>query len=213
MKNKHKTLLAAFVVLLGVAIVLWVQRDPATQSPQLGSTANQPATVAEDPAQRPPAAQTVQPVAGSSALAAHPKKFDDMDVLGRIAIKNEIAKQDLPTIFKAMLDAERMEHDDLKQMHLKTTFANALRTKKPTPEFLEQLYGFITNAGNSEFERQLVIGALEGAGSKEAVDLLIRVASSASDKKIKTSAGALAGVGADGRGGPELLPMLERTGK
>ena len=128
-----------------------------------------------------------------------------------MAIKREIAKQDLPAIFRAMLDAERVEHDDLKQMHLQTTFTNALTIKKPTPEFLEQMYEFIINPANSKFERDLLIGALEGAATKESVDLLLRVASTATDKKIRTSAATLAGVGAGGRGGPELSPMLERT--
>lgn len=211
MKTKHAIILGAFVLLLTVAIALWLQKEPPSESPQLGIAASQTATVAAEPVQASPVERTPKPVAPSNFSGSPQKKFDDMDVLGRIAIKDEIAKQDLPAIFKAMLDADRVEHDDLKQMHLQTTFSNALSMKKPTPEFLEELYGFITNGANSEFERQLLIGALEGSGTKEAVDLLIRVASTATDKKIKTSAAALAGVGAGGRGGPELSPMLERT--
>ncbi len=121
----------------------------------------------------------------------------------------EIEKRDLPAIFQAMIDAERLEHDSRKQLHLQTAFAGALRQKKPTPEFLEQLYEFLTNSVNSE--RQLLIGALASAATKETVDLLLRVANTAPEQKIRESAGSLSGVGAGGRGGPELSPALERA--
>jgi hypothetical protein len=134
-----------------------------------------------------------------------------MGVLEQEAVMDEIAKKDLPAIVQAMLDAERVEHDDLKQMHLKTVLAIAIRSQKPTPEFLEQLYGFITNGANSKYERDLLIGALDGAGSKETVDLLIRIANTARDQKTRTSAATLSAMGSLGQNGSELSPILERT--
>ena len=127
----------------------------------------------------------------------------------------EIKKQDLPEIFRAMNDANRVEHDDLKQMHLQTVFANALRSKKPSPEFLEQMYGFIANrAANSDFERHLLIGALNEAATKETVDLLLRVAKTVPDPEMRGAAATLSGVGSSTNlNGPELSPMLERTWK
>jgi len=211
MKTNHQIILGAFVVLLGVAIALWLQNDPPSESPQTGNSPSQTATVAAEPVKAPPTVHALDPVPATNASVTAQKKFNEMDVLARIAIKDEIAKQDLPAIFQAMIDAKRVEQDSRKQMHLKTTFANALSQKTPTPEFLEQLYGFVTNDANSPFERQLVIGALQSAATKETVDLLLRVARSAQEQKIRESAGSLAGVGAGGRGGPELSPALERV--
>ena len=134
-----------------------------------------------------------------------------MGVLERIAIKDEIAKQDLPAIFQAMLDAERVEHDDLKQMHLKTTFVGAFLRKKPSPEFLEQMYGFVTNPANSQFERDLLIGALEGAATKESVELLLRISKNAPEEKTRQSASTLSGAASNSLTERDVLPLLERT--
>jgi HEAT repeat protein len=134
-----------------------------------------------------------------------------MAVTERNAIRENIGAQALPVIFQAMLDAERVEHDSLKQMGLQTTFAGALKNKQPTPEFLQQLRMFLLDSSNSNFERQLVIGALEHAATRETVDLLLEVARTSGEKSIAQSAGSLAGVGSIGHGGPELLPALEKT--
>ena len=189
--------------LLIAGIALWLQKTTLSAQTPPVDPAGQPPTVA--PAAAP------SPTKATPSTASPKKKFADMGVLEEKAIVDEIRKQDLPAIFQAMLDAERVEHDDLKQMHLKTTFAGALMLKKPSPEFLEQLYGFVTNSANLKFERDLLIGALEGAATKESVELLLRIANNAPDLETRQSAAALAGVGAGGRGGPELSPMLERT--
>ena len=135
-----------------------------------------------------------------------------MSVLEEDAIMAEIKKQDLPAIFQAMLDAKRVEHDSRKQMHLQTVFAGAFLRKKPSPEFVEQMYGFITNPANSDFERHLLIGALEEAATKETVELLLRVTKTAPEEKFRNAAATLSGVGASTNlNGPELSPILERT--
>ena len=134
-----------------------------------------------------------------------------MGVLERGAILTEIGKQDLPLIFQAMLDAKRVEQDSRKQMHLQTTFSNALMLKKPSPEFLEQLYGFVTNSANLKFERDLLIGALKGAATKESVELLLRIANNAPDLETRQSAATLSSVGSNSLSEREVLPLLERT--
>ncbi len=134
-----------------------------------------------------------------------------MGVLERSAILDEIAKQDLPAIFQAMLDAKRVEQDSMKRMDLQTTFSNAFLRKKPSPEFQEQMYEFVTNSANLKFERDLLIGALEGAATKESVELLLRIANNAPDLETRQSAATLSGVGTLGHDGPELSPILERT--
>lgn len=135
-----------------------------------------------------------------------------MSVLEEQAVMAEIKKGDLPAIFQAMLDAKRVENDSRKQMHLKTVFAGAFMRKKPSPEFVEQMYGFIINPANLEFERELLIGALESAGTKETLDLLLRVANTAPGKKMRNSVAALSGVASSSNlRRSELSPTLERT--
>ncbi len=134
-----------------------------------------------------------------------------MDVLEANAVLTEIAKQDLPAIFQAMLDAERVEHDELKQMHLQSTLATALRRKTPSPEFLAQLQAFVASSSNLKFERELLIGALESASTKETVELLVKIAANAPEKEIRIAAGTLAGVGDSGKGGAALSPVLEKV--
>jgi len=212
MKAKYKIILGALVAALGVAVVLWTLKTSSSQSPRPDNPAIQAAMVASDPLQARPAEQQPQPPSVSNAPVSPQKKFKDMGVLEEMAIMAEIRKQDLPAIFQAMLDANRVEHDDLKQMHLQTVFANALRRKKPSPEFMEQMYGFIANrAANSDFERHLLIGALNEAATKETVDLLLRVANAAPNPEMRGAAAALSGVASSSLNGPELSPMLERT--
>lgn len=211
MKTKHKIILGAFMLLVGVAIAMWLNRDQPLQSAQTENSANRPATATADPVQAPPPMQQSQPVPRLHTPVNSQKKFADMDRLESMAITSEIAKRDLPAIFQAMIDAKRVEQDSLKQLSLKIDFSNALRMKKPSPEFMEQLYGFINDRANSEFERELLIGALESAATPETVDFLIRVAGTSTDKKMRESAASLGGLGTNGLSGSELSPILERT--
>ncbi len=153
------------------------------------------------------------PAATPSAPTSPGKKFKDMTLHEEKAVMDEIKKRDLPAIFQAMIDAKRVENDSRKQLHLQTVFSNALMAKKPSPEFLEQMYGFITNSANSEFERHLLIGALESASTKETVELLLRVAKTAPDEKFRKAAATLSGVGSNSLTEREVLPQLERTWK
>jgi hypothetical protein len=189
--------------LLIAGIALWLQKTTLSAQTRPVDPAGQPPTVA--PAAAP------SPTKATPSTGSPKKKFPEMGVLERGAILTEIGKQDLPLIFQAMLDAKRVEQDSRKQMHLQTTFSNALMLKKPSLEFLEQLYGFVTNSANLKFERDLLIGALEGAATKESVELLLRIANNAPDLETRQSAATLSGVGTLGHDGPELSPILERT--
>ena len=210
MKKQNKIILGALVVLLGVAIAFWPRKNAPLGSVRPTQTSGQSLGAATTVPSVPSAAGQSQPKAIPSA-ASPQKKFADMDGLERNAIRREIAKQDLPAIFQAMIDAGSVEHDPLKQMGLQTTLAGALREKKPSPGFLEQMRAFATNSSNSNFERQLLIGALESASTKETIALLGQIAGSSSEQKIRESAGSLAGVGDLGRGGAELSPGLEQV--
>ena len=212
MKTKYKFILGTLVILLGVVIALWPIIKPPEATPGLLSTLDsQPTTFAPAPPQLSPVAKQPLPATTFNTPESPRKKFAAMGVLEERAIVAEIKKQDLPAIFQAMIDAERVEHDDLKQMHLQTTFSNALMKKKPNPEFMEQMYGFLTNRANSDFERHLLIGALKEAATKESVDLLLRVANTAPEKEIRGAAAALSGVASSSMRPSELSPMLERT--
>lgn len=210
MKNKNKIFFGALVVLLGAVIALWPPQEPPSESQQSTGSASQPTKVVSNQPRVPPVKQ--QPLPATPLGGADPeRKFAKMGVLERSAILEEIGKQELPQIFQAMLDAEWVEHDSRKQMHLQTTFSNALQVKKPTPEFLEQMYGFIINRANPEFERHLLIGALKGAGTTESVDLLLRVAKTGPDEEMRGAAATLSSVASSSMNGPELSPLLERT--
>ena len=180
--------------------------------------ADQTPAVPSNQAQFQPGAQQTLPADAPSlpkakSKATTPKKkFRDMGVLECNAFLTEMEKRDFPVIFQAMLDAERVEHDLMKQTALQTALAGALRGKKPSPEFLEQLRAFVTNSSNSQSDRDWVFGALGHAATPETVELLAHVATSSPDPKIRESAaGSLGTVGAGMGAGEKLSPILERV--
>jgi HEAT repeat protein len=135
-----------------------------------------------------------------------------MDAFERNAIKNEIGTRDLPSIFQAMQNAGRVEDDGMKQLSLQIPLLAALRREPPNPEFLEQMRLFVTDGSNPKFERDLVLGALGGAATKETVDLLLLIATTSSDQKLRDAAAGLAGGGGLPGGDREKLsPSLERA--
>ena len=212
MKKQIKIILGVLVVLLGVNIAIWLQKGRHSAPIRLVESDSMPPTFPLNPAQLQPVAQQPHPVTASNTPVSTRKKFDEMGVLEERAILKEIAKQDLPAIFKAMLDAERVEHDQLKQMHLQTTFENALMQKTLSPEFLEQLRAFVTNTSNSQFERELVLGALGSAATPDTVKLLAQLATTSPLPKIREAAGGSLGeVGSLMGGGEKLSPTLERV--
>ena len=211
MKNRNKLILGVLVVLLGIGLALWPQKKSPQPSAGSASVTNQPPTVAPAQAQSQPAIPPAQPAVAPNAAVGSQRKFAAMGVLEADAILDEIAKQDLPSIFQAMLDAGRLDHDLTKQLAIESTLSGAFRLKTPTAEFLEQLRAFIENSSNSKFERDLVIGSLEEAGTKETVDLLLQIANTSTDQETRQAASALAGVGGLGSEGEKLSPSLERT--
>lgn len=124
----------------------------------------------------------------------------------------EVAKQDLASIFHAMLDAERVEHDPMKQMHLQSVLSGALQTRPLNPEFRAEMRVFVLDSSKSNFERQLVLGALRSAGTKGALDLMLEVAADSPEADIKQSAAAIGTmIQPPTRGGESPSPSLERV--
>lgn len=211
MKTKSIIGTCALIILVGACVAIWQRKNTSTTPAHPAEVVDKlPSAVPIPPPQNPVLGETA-PAEPPKAVENSPRKYSDMDVLEANAILTEIGKLDLPAIFQAMLDAERVEHDELKQMHLQSILATALRRKTPGPEFLAQLQAFITNSSNSRFERELLIGALESASTKETVELLVKIAATAPEKEIRDSAGALAGVGDSGKGGATLSPVLEKV--
>ena len=208
---KKPLIASAFLVVLLAGIALRAQNQ-TPQAPSIpGKSASESAKAAPASAEVPSGAQLPQPSAAPNASVAPRKKFKDMTLREEEAVVAEIKKLDLPAIFQTMIDAKRVENDSRKQLHLQTVFANAFLRKKPSPEFLEQMYGFITNPANSDFERHLLIGALESAATKETVELLLRVAKTAPDEKFRKAAATLSGVGSNSLTEREVSPIMERT--
>jgi HEAT repeat protein len=203
MITKFKIILIAIIVIFVCGIAIWQYQYPALDR----------STVASGEAPK------IDPAAAQPQLAGAPvaepnnnRKFAKMSVLERDTVLLNLEKQDLASIFQAMLDAERVEHDDLKQMHLQTTFSEALKLKNPTPEFLEKIRLFLSDESNSEFERDLVFGALGEASTPETVKLLAELAKSSPSESVRDAAsGSLGTVGSRGGGGSKLSPTLDKV--
>lgn len=211
MKTKHNLLLGGFVAISAIIIAFWLRKETPAELLDSKNPVSQTETIDSNLTPMPSVAQTPKAAAGTNPPSTSGKRYAELGVLEQNAILMEIQKQELPKIFQAMLNAERLEHDDLKQMHLQTVFADALKIQKPTPEFLEQMYQFVINATNSQFERDLLIGALGHAATKESVTLLLRLAKTAPDVKVREAAASLGGLGRPNQNVADLSPILERT--
>jgi len=211
MKTKSIIIAGALIILLGVFVAVLQRKNTSTPPPHSAEVVDKlPSAITTPPPQN-SVLQETAPAEPPKAVANPPRKYSDLDAMERNAILTEMAKQDLPAIFQAFLDAGRVEHDELKQMHLRSTLATALRRKTSSPEFLAQLQAFITNSSNPKFERGMLIGALESASTKETVELLVKIAATAPEEEIRVAAGTLAGVGDSGKGGAALSPVLEKV--
>ena len=208
-RNQFLLLLGVVAVLIGLALWPHKKSPPTLTPPRPASEASQPAAVAPAPAKLQPAATQPESVPAQSAGVSPRRKFAAMGVLEANAIMDEIAKQDLPAIFQAMFDAKRVESDSRKQLAIQSVLTTALQAKTPTPEFLDQMRAFIANRSNSIFERQLLLGALRSAATKETVDLLIEIATTSSDPEMRKV--GLGSVGNLGGAGEKLSPSLERV--
>jgi hypothetical protein len=134
-----------------------------------------------------------------------------MRVLARNAILKEIAKEDPDSIFQAMLDADRVEHDSMKEEAIQSVLSQVMRQRTLPPEFFTQIKTYIADSANSNFQRGMVIGLLALAATKESTDLLIYEATNQKDKELREeSIHAIGGLG--GRSPDESpAPALERV--
>jgi len=211
MKNGTICILGVIVVALGIGIVLWSQKKSPETPASLAAVTNKRSSNMAVQSQSQSTIASPSPAPAPGVGAGSPRKFSEMRVLERNAILDKIAKQDLPSILQAMLDAARVEQDPMKQMHLQSVLSDALRLKSPSPEFLNQVKAFVADSSNSRFERQLVIGALRSAATKETVDLMIQIATTSADQDIRQSASALASVDQTAGAGEKLSPSFERV--
>jgi len=215
MKTGSWRFLGAAAFLGGFVLVSWgwMQEEP---SPVPGSQTNPgrqpdgaaPATAGESVAQ---SAGTSGPRSVSRGSAKSRKTgFAAIPVLEANALLNEIGKKDFPSILQAMLDAERVEHDQTKQLAIQTTLTGAIRDRTPPPGFFEQLRQFAVNPSNPESERELVLAAVGSAATEETTKFLIDLTLHAQDPALRRSAGSFLGLaGAMNGAGVKLAPMLD----
>lgn len=220
MTNRNKILLLLTALVAAFGFALWPEGQApkahertvsaGTKLPSVAATTQQSTA-----AQAQPVLEQPQSVLASSVVSSPKRKFADMGVLEASSIQKEIMKKDLATIFQLMLDAGRVEHDQMKQGAIASTLAQAMREKKPSADLLTQMQRFILNSSNLPHERAQVVGVLSTASTKESVDLLLRAAELLTDKELKqiavTSVGRVGGLWGDGTFHEELSPPLERA--
>lgn len=218
MKSLLKLLLSLVALLLLCGLVWWQKKTPAPTPPIAGdkdgvlpsSSAN---IIATQPPEPLPVARTLsQSNTIQSRNAAPKKKISEMEPEEAAAIMNEIRRKDIAAIFRAFLDAMRVEHDGMKESGVLRMLENALRDRKPNPEFLKTVRGFIEDASNSELERGMVIGALSMAATKETGELLIDLAATATIKEKRVQDDVISGILGLVReaGNEEFAPAITR---
>jgi hypothetical protein len=163
---KHLSRLA--VIAAGFGLLLWLRPDTLARSS--GVPVPAPAPVAA-----PPLSGGVQEPQGLPAVSSFSPQasFKDLDILKRNAILDDIRNRDLPSIFQAWIDADRVDHDPLKRKGLSMVLSAALHTQAPGPEFLAQLRAFINDSANATMERAVLLSVIGYAQREETIELLL----------------------------------------
>lgn len=126
-----------------------------------------------------------------------------------------IGKLDAPDLFQAWIDAGSVDHDPVKQQATGNYLWAALRHRSTDPVVYDQMRSFIGDAGNSFNERGKLLNVLGEARTKEALDILIEIATTSPDAGLRaTATNDIKSAGApwgDGKFHEELAPALERV--
>lgn len=129
---------------------------------------------------------------------------------GRTVV-DEIEKKDMDAILNHFLHAGRIEHDSMKQMAIHLVLSDELRGRKPNQAFLKKLQKFIESDTPSKFERDMMIGVLGQASTKETGELLLNLATAMKNIEMRKSAiGSVANLVREA-GDETLAPALSRT--
>ncbi len=93
-----------------------------------------------------------------------------------------------------------------------TGLTGEIRARTPPPEFFALLRGFIEDSSNSKLERQILIGGVGEAATKQTVEFFINLRQTATDPEVRGWAlGGLAGIGRVGtESGAQLVAPLEK---
>ncbi len=206
--TQRKIFLGVVVVLLGFGIAVWVASEsPVAPERTAGLESKTPVAG--------PAVLGSPSAATASSVGSLASKFSALDPVERNAFLTEMGSRDLASIFQAMLDAGRVDHDRRQQLSIQTVLAYAMRRKIPDAGLIEKMRQFVNDTSNSNFERELLLGILSGARTKESVELLLQVTPALSDKGLKQVAIAgvrtVGGAWGDGIFHEELSPALEQT--
>jgi hypothetical protein len=141
------------------------------------------------------------------------RMFGDMSVVERNKILGEILKNKPLVVFRAWIDAGRIEHDPVKQRAIGWVFSGVLRQGLANADLYKVLQLYVADNVNPFFERGQVLWILGEAKNRESLDLLIQIATTSPEEGLRMgaaneiqSAGSLWG---DGRFHEELSPALE----
>jgi hypothetical protein len=97
----------------------------------------------------------------------------------------DIEYRDFPSIFQAWIDAERVDHDLLKQRCLSIGLADAMQERHPSLEFLAQMRAFINDPANSMRARARLVSVLGVARRRRTTEILLEMAAHPPTKELK----------------------------
>jgi hypothetical protein len=135
-----------------------------------------------------------------------------MGALEANAIIDVIIKQDYPAILQSWIDAGHVEHDLMKQEAIASQLGGLMKYRPPSMEFLHTLRDFISNKTNSVSERDMLLGSITYAGTRQAEEILIEIATNASDNVTRSAMGSISTLGTSRGGGmqEDLAPALDQ---
>jgi HEAT repeat protein len=205
MSTQIKLILGLVFILLVCGLIWSLNRNKQSLSKPTPDI-DREAAVLSEPARLSKAAPTPTPstqptVVSTEPTGAHPKKFRKMTILERADIIKEIEKNELDEIFQLFLNAGRVENDLMKRSGIRGAFIRALKSQQPSPAFLEKMRQFVSDEGNSDRERGLIMSAFGAAGTKEAAEFL-QWAATSSDVDELVRVGGRSGIAKMGREGP-----------
>ncbi len=209
--KKQNIIFAGIVIVFVVGVAVWVRKSPRSDTlvRAVGPIA-QPPVSASTPQSAP--MKQMESRAVDENIASSRRTISEMGAIEANAIVDAIMKKGYPAIFQDWLDAGHVEHDLMKQEAIASQLGGLMKFRPPDQEFLHTLRDFITNKSNSVSERDMLLGSITYAGTKETEDVLIGIASNASDDVTRSAIGSISILGTSRGGGiqEELAPALDQ---
>lgn len=186
-KNRGKWVLTSLVLAVGATALWLVLSQPLTpdespnvlHNPSAADPLMVPSSADPEPSQGPPA---------PTPTGIPPRKFRAMSAEERAPFRQDLRKNDLPTLFQKFLDAGRIDDDPQKQSIVITVFGVVLKEKGAPPGFTEQMRKFVSDEKNSALERGLIVGAYASMGTKAGAEFVLWVATTHPNQEVRDGA-------------------------